>query len=65
MTRRKERLPLEVVTVKLFQGEYSQLLTLYPKVGASKVIRELVHNHLKQINEAAAASVPAPRITDV
>jgi len=62
MTKRRERLPLEIVSVSLFKGEFARLSELYPKVGVSKVVRELVHDHLRKIEEAAAASVPAPRI---
>ncbi len=63
MTRRKERLPLESTNIRLFAGDMERLCEYYPRVGANKVIRELVHQHLRSIEEAVRAAVPAPRIT--
>ena len=39
---------LEKVTLNLFQGEFHALKLLYPRLGAGKVIRELVHKHLAE-----------------
>ena len=62
MTRRKERLPLETTSVRLFRGDLDRLVELYPKVEPSRVIREIIHNHVLSIDAAARSATPAPRI---
>jgi hypothetical protein len=45
--RRKEDRPLQKVTLNLFDGDYNQMQSLYPRAGAGKIIRELVRRHLR------------------
>lgn len=49
MRRSKE--PLQKVTINLFVGDFQRLGELYPLVGATNVIRELVRTHLRKIDE--------------
>lgn len=56
MSRRREDFPLEKISVKLFEGEFAQLNELYPSVGASKIIRELVHSHLNKVEVETRAA---------
>jgi hypothetical protein len=52
--RRSEREPLARHSVKLFAGDFEYLQDLYPRLGAGKVIRELVRKHISTAKEAAA-----------
>lgn len=51
MAKRSEELPIEKVTIRLYEGDSARLQRLYPKVGASKVIRHLVRHHLRGVDE--------------
>jgi hypothetical protein len=51
--KRREDFPLMKVTLNLYDGDFQQLQSLYPRLGASKVIRVLVHSHLKEIHSKA------------
>jgi len=64
MTRRKEVYPLERVHVSLYEGDFAKLGDLYPRAGATKVIRLLVHDHVRKIEEAKAQAAPSPKISD-
>lgn len=46
---RKSPIPLEVVTVKLFEGDRERLKELYPKVGYNRAIRQLIRKHLDEL----------------
>jgi len=37
-------------TLLLFSGDYKRLQDAYPELGAAKVIRQLVHSHLRRID---------------
>lgn len=52
--RRQEREPLARHSIKLFAGDFEYLQDLYPRLGAGKVIRELVRKHISVAKEAAA-----------
>jgi aspartate/tyrosine/aromatic aminotransferase len=57
--RRREDFELSKHTINLYAGDYSKLMALYStRVGAAKVIRDLVHAHLRKIEEEAAQRVP-------
>lgn len=49
MTRRREDFPLRKVALNLFDGEFDELRRFYPASGAGKIVRTLVHQHLKRI----------------
>lgn len=50
MPRRKTE-DLEKVTINLTRGDMEFLQTAYPEIGASKVIRTLVREHCRRIEE--------------
>lgn len=50
MGRRREDYELEKVTLFLFKGEFGRLKELHPRIGASKIVRDLVHAHLNRID---------------
>lgn len=53
MPARKERLPLQKHTLNLFEGDFIELGGLYPRSGAIKIIREMVHRHIAVCKEKA------------
>jgi len=52
--RRKEDYPLEKVTLNLRDGDFERLRTLHGRIGAGKVVRELVIGHIKRVEDAVA-----------
>lgn len=49
--------PVRPYTLKLYDGEPQELSSYYPRsVGASMIIRELVHQHLIMLRESASRS---------
>lgn len=55
--RRKEDFELEKVTLNLRKGDFERLRGLHGRLGASKVIRELVMGHLKRVEESVAQNI--------
>lgn len=49
MKNKKEAKPLRMASLLLYDGQMGKLQELYPGVGASKVIRILIDNHLAEI----------------
>jgi hypothetical protein len=56
--RRKEDYPIEKVTLNLRHGDFERLRVLHGRIGAGKVVRELVIKHLKRVDEHVAQKVP-------
>lgn len=56
--RRKEDFELEKVTLNLRKGDFERLRGLHGRLGASKVIRELVMGHIKRVEETVNQHVP-------
>lgn len=56
--RRKEAFDLEKVTLNLRRGDFERLRGLHGRLGASKVIRELVMGHIKRVEETVNQNVP-------
>lgn len=48
--------PLEIITIKLFDGDRAALQNFYPGVGYNAVIRKLVDNHVRKLREREARS---------
>lgn len=64
--RRRENYELEKVTLNLRKDDFARLRTLHGRLGASKVIRELVIGHLKRVDETVAQkTAPAPAVLKV
>lgn len=51
--RRKEDKPLHKTTLNLVKGDFEKLQEAYPRLGAGKVVRELVNAHVRRIEEQA------------
>lgn len=61
--RRKEDYPLEKVTLNLRDGDFGRLRSLHGRMGAGKVVRELVMGHLNRVDAKLAESeIPSPPI---
>ncbi len=57
--RRKEDRPISKHTLNLYAGDYAKLQTLYSsRVGAAKIIRDIIHAHIRKIEEDAAQRIP-------
>jgi hypothetical protein len=58
--RRREDLKITKHTLNLFEGDYAKLQNLYgSRVGGAKIVRDLVHAHIRKI-EATAAQTQVP-----
>lgn len=56
--KRDEEYPITKHTLNLYAGDYAKLQSLYPtRVGAAKIIREIVRGHIRKIEEDAAQKV--------
>ena len=55
--KRKENYPLQKVTLNLREGDFERLRVLHGRLGAGKVIRELVMGHLARVDEQVAQKV--------
>jgi hypothetical protein len=52
--RRREDFALRRHTLNLFEGDFERLQTIHgTRIGASKVIRDLIREHLKDIDRKA------------
>jgi len=56
--RRREDKAINKHTLNLYAGDYEKLQSIYgTRVGAAKVIRDMVHNHIKYIQNKAEQKV--------
>lgn len=57
--RRREDRPITKHTLNLYSGDYAKLQALYSsRVGAAKIIRDVIHAHIRKIEEDAAQKIP-------
>lgn len=57
--RRREDREISKHTLNLYAGDYAKLQALYSsRVGAAKIIRDIIHAHIRKIEEDAAQRVP-------
>jgi hypothetical protein len=64
--RRREDHALSKHTLNLYAGDYPKLQVLYSsRVGAAKIIRDIVHAHIRKIEEDAAQKIPLVGDLDV
>lgn len=55
---RPKRLDLEKITIRIHRGDKERLDFLYPKLGHTEVIRTLIRNHIRRIDEIANQQIP-------
>lgn len=64
--RRREDRDITKHTLNLYTGDYAKLQALYSsRVGAAKIIRDIVHAHIRKIEEDAAQRVPLVDSLDI
>jgi hypothetical protein len=57
MKRREDR-AIQKHTLNLYAGDFAKLQVLYSsRLGAGKVIRDIIHAHIRKIEEEAAQRV--------
>lgn len=57
--RRREDRAITKHTLNLYAGDYAELQNLYSsRVGAAKIIRDIVHAHIRKVKESAAQKMP-------
>lgn len=53
--KRREDHPIQKHTLNLYMGDYEKLQTLYStRVGAAKIIRDIIRAHIRRVEERAA-----------
>jgi hypothetical protein len=64
--RRREDKAITKHTLNLFAGDFARLQVHYGhRIGAAKIIRDLVHSHIRKIEERAGQSVPLVEDLDI
>jgi hypothetical protein len=64
--RRREDRAISKHTLNLYAGDYAKLQALYSsRVGAAKIIRDIIHAHIRKIEEDAAQKIPLVMDLDV
>lgn len=64
--RRREARAITKHTLNLYVGDYNKLQDLYTtRVGAAKVIRDIVHAHIRKIEEDAMQRMNLVPLEDV
>ncbi len=62
--QRKETKPITKHTLNLYAGQLDKLQELHPRLGAAKVIRTLIDDHIRRQEEGLAQiSPPIPEAT--
>lgn len=53
--KRREIRAISKHTLNLYAGDYAKLQHLYPaRIGAAKIIRDIIHAHIRRVEENAA-----------
>jgi len=64
--RRREDRDITKHTLNLYAGDYAKLQALYPpRIGAAKIIRDVIHAHIRKIEEDAQQRIPLISDLDV
>jgi len=64
--RKREERPISKHTLNLFAGDYEKLQRYYgPRIGAAKIVRDIIHAHVRRVEAAAAQKVPMVDHLDV
>jgi len=63
--RRREDLPLQKVTLNLYEGDMTFLQDLYPRIGAGRAIRRLVRQFRERIESGAKKENATVSVEDI
>lgn len=58
--KRKEDRPLSKHTLNLYEGQLDKLQELHPRLGAARVIRKMVDEHIRYVSDGLAPPEPLP-----
>lgn len=50
---------LQKVTLNLYAGDYTELMELYPDIGAAVIVRRIIRRFLEQVRAKGTASIEA------
>ena len=65
MARREDH-SISKHTLNLYAGDYAKLQSLYStRVGAAKIIRDIIHAHIRKIEEDAAQKITLIDVLDL
>lgn len=62
---KKSDQPLTKHTLNLYAGDYVRMMEVYNDAGASRVVRELVRQHLNRIDAKAEAAMVTMKLPDI
>ena len=63
--RRREDRAITKHTLNLYAGDYPRLMALYgTRVGAAKIIRDIVRAHIRKIEENAQQKLPPDTVEE-
>lgn len=66
MVRRREDHAISKHTLNLYSGDYAKLQHLYgSRIGAAKVIRDIVRAHIRKVEENAAQKLSSGLVEDL
>ena len=54
MSRKRERKPLDKVTLNLLEGQKERLRALHPEMSVAKTIREIIDAHFARVDKKLA-----------
>lgn len=63
---RKEARPISKHTLNLFEGQLEKLQELHPRLGGARVIRTLIDDHIRGVEQGAAQNfepIPETNVT--
>lgn len=60
--RRKSDIPLEKKIFNLYVGDWDKLRNWHPRVGAARVIRELVRRHINEVEARQRKTTVDPEL---
>ena len=64
--RRREDKAINKHTLNLYAGDYEKLQAIYgTRIGAAKIIRDMIHNHIKRIENEAEQKVNMNLVDDL
>lgn len=61
--KRKESKKLTKHTMMLYEGQIDTLQEFHPRLGAAKVIRTLIDDHIRSVKEGVARKIDPPEPT--
>jgi hypothetical protein len=56
---------LEVVTLRLYQGDKDRLDEYYPQLGYNKIVRLIVRNHLQRLDKKVERALSPSKINPI